>query len=693
MVSSWRVACVRIPRFPIGAAWHAARAVPGPLSADAPTTPSVNPSPGAASVSRPATTSIHPPRKPTVPIATQLALALTEQASHTSPHSHRANATANATANANSSIAGSTSTHGIGRAIADGGVPPNRPMESPLDANGRAKKSARALDNTTVAIPAPNRHWDALPRALADNTRLRAVSLAAGRAGIRAGMTLPEAQARCAALDVRAWDDHVVNDAVLAVTTAFLAASPQVTPVQGAPGMWWIGATGFDALGGENVLARALLSIAQRWHPDARVAIANSCVAARAATWAPQARSRVVRERDPLALPDGITCIPSGQCATYLAPAPLGLVPMDDELRDALRALGLRTVGALASLAPGDIERRWGAEGLTAWRLAQGDDARRPGLVRVEATRSTSVELPAAVESTAPVLFVLRAQLERLVRELVDDGRAAAAVSITLVLDAGRQWPLEEVGGDDAPRETVDASSLLSIPQRSITREVRPARPLARLEPLFDQCRALLERWVIPAPIIGVTVGIPATAPLAADQGDLLVPSWRDAAMNAESVFARLRAALDPDNAGDVVVRAVAGDAHKPEATGQWASADAMAQASAPVPVTSSGITDDDTHANAHAPAVLRLLDTPEVVDVEAPRGVPTAVWWRGRRLSIAHADGPERLSGDWWRADAFARDYWRCDAEDEGELLVYGESAANTITAPVRWFVQGWYD
>ncbi len=534
-----------------------------------------------------------------------------------------------------------------------------------------------------------------MPRALADNTHLRTVSLAAGRAGVRAGMTLPEAQARCAALDVRPWDNHVVNDAVLAVTTAFLAASPQVTPVQGAPGMWWIGASGFDALGGEDVLARALLAIAQRWHPDARVAIADSCVAARAATWAPQARSRVVRhnavrERDPLALPDGITCIPSGQCATYLAPAPLGLVPMDDELRDALRALGLRTVGMLASLAPGDIERRWGAEGLTAWRLARGDDTRRPGLVRVETTRSTSVELPAAVESTAPVLFVLRAQLERLVRELVNDGRSAAAVSVTLILDAGRQWPLEEVEGDDAPRETIDASSLLSIPQRSITREVRPARPLARLEPLFDQCRALLERWVIPAPIIGITVGIPATAPLAADQGDLLVPSWRDAAMNAESVFARLRAALDPDNTGDVVVRAVAGDGHKPEATGQWASADAMSQAAAPVLAASH----DSTADTVNAPAVLRLLDIPEVVDVEAPRGVPAAVWWRGRRLSIAHADGPERLSGDWWRADAFARDYWRCDAEGEGELLMYGESAVTSaIAAPMQWFVQGWYD
>lgn len=565
---------------------------------------------------------------------------------------------------------------------------------------------------------------------------------------MRAGMTLPEAHARCAALEVRAWDANAITDAVLAVTTAFLAASPQVTPVHGAPGMWWIGATGFTALGGEDTLARTLLTIAQQWHPDARVAIADSCVAARAATWAPRARrhkSTSVREHNPHTLPDGITCIPHGQCAAYLAPAPLGLVPMSSDVRDALQSLGLRTVGTLAALSPSDMEQRWGADGLAAWRLAHGDDPRRPGLVRVETPRSTSVELPVAVDSVEPVLFVLRAQLERLVRDLVNDGRAAAAVSVTLILDAGRQWPLDDVGTNveadggayevypetsndithtdasttthrpthapHAPREfpeTVAASHLLSIPQRSITREVRPARPLARTEPLFDQCRALLERWTIPAPIIGITVGIPATAPLAADQGDLLVPSWRDAAMNAESVFARLRAVLDPDNVGDVVVRAVAGDAHKPEATGTWVPADAIVQASAAVPearadtqqstAPAAANTAASTDTSTTAPAVLRLLDTPEMADVEAPHGAPAAVWWRGKRLSIAHADGPERISGDWWRADAFARDYWRCAADNEGELLMYAESAvkpgtANARTSTVRWFVQGWYD
>ena len=55
-------------------------------------------------------------------------------------------------------------------------------------------------------------------------------------------------------------------------------------------------------------------------------------------------------------------------------------------------------------------------------------------------------------------------------------------------------------------------------------------------------------------------------------------------------------------------------------------------------------------------------------------------------RLSLASADGPERLSGDWWRADAYARDYWRCVAEGEGELLLYHEAGS-------QWSLQGWYD
>jgi hypothetical protein len=308
----------------------------------------------------------------------------------------------------------------------------------------------------------------------------------------------------------------------------------------------------------------------------------------------------------------------------------------------------------------------------------------------------------------------MRALLERLVRELVEDGRAAASIAITLVLDAGRSWPLDDAPDVDASHTShAKADALLAIPHRTITREVRPARPSARFDPLFDQCRALLEKWTIPAPIIGVTLSIPATAPLAADQGDLLIASWRDAAMNAEAVFARLRTALDPDNVGDVIVHPVAGDSHRPEHAAHWESADAVELAKPESPSKDrSATTHDHTVSPAqsvlslHVPPnndgettstpgtsesmppvtpVLRLLDAPEVVDVEESAGLPDAVWWRGRRLTVTHADGPERLSGDWWREDSYARDYWRCGADGEGELLLYRETS--------QWYLQGWYD
>lgn len=474
-------------------------------------------------------------------------------------------------------------------------------------------------------------------------------------------MRVTEACARCAELDVRPWDHTAIDDAVLAGTTTLLTASPQVTPAVGTPGMWWVGATGFSALGGEEMLAKALLHIARQWHPDARVAIADSCVAARAATWVPQTQ---------------ITCVPPARCAQYLAAAPLGLLPIPTALREALHALGLRTIGALAALEASDVEARWGQEGLQAWRLAHGDDPRRPGLVRTEVARSTTVELPGVAESAAPVLFVVRAQLQRLLNDCVRDGRAAAAVAITLILDAGRYYPIEAI--DPTP----PSSHLLAVPQRTITREVRPARPLARLDPLFEQCRTLLERWNIPAPIIGVSLSIPVTAPLAADQGDLLVPSWRDAAMDAEAVFARLQAALDPEHRGDVIVRPEARDTHRVEESGAWVPADATAMAEAVLPVPPRTTA---TPPAIFASPVLRLLTTPENVRVVAPHAAPGMIWWRGRRITCREAHGPERLSGDWWRGDRYARDYWRCLSHDDGELLLYREG--------VHWYVHGWYD
>jgi len=552
------------------------------------------------------------------------------------------------------------------------------------DAGPPRTPSSSLPPSSAPPSPAPE-HWDEHPVALidADGKRLRAVTAAAGRFGVRAGMRPAEARALCADLVELPWDDVAIEAAITEASAALLSASPQVTPVDGAPGLWWVGASGFDPVGGERALAVELLRVAKRWHPRPRVAIAGSCVAARAATWAGASFDPRASERSL------VHVVPVGHDAAYLAPAPLALVPMDEELRAALHALGLRTVGALAALTAEDVERRWGDAGIRAWRLARADDLRRPVLARVETQPAVEVELASPSSTMEPVLFLVRAALDRLVQQLVAHGRAAAAVAITLTLDDAR-------------------GALVSEPVHTVTREVRPARPLARVAPLFERCRALLDRWTLSAPVCAVRVAIVAAAPLTGEQGDLLSASWRDIGA-ADAAIERLRSELGTD----AIVRAVYQDTHLPEKAGVWKDAlevepvartrDVVPPVHAPGPAASGPIESPHVARTTTAdgarvlqmvrePAPVpvttvahRALEPAEPVDVECDGEVPRVVTWRGHRIAVSRPIGPERLSGDWWD-DGYRRDYWRCESL-AGEFVVYLDRADDA------WRLQGWVD
>lgn len=591
MPSTSRIACVRIPRFPIGVVWHHATAS---ASAPLPTPPA-------------------PDEQLLLPMAWE----------GPSP-------------NANGGVQNRSS----------GGMPSSSTRST------HGPPAPRAADG--------HAHWDTRPIVLVDGQRVRTATAAAGRARIRAGMTIAEARSRCATLQVLPWDEDLIARAVTRATAAFVRASPQVTPATGAPGLWWVGAQGMDASGGEQVLGRQLASIARIWHPAARVAIADSCVAARAGTWETPHRATTHKRHEAGAAP-AIVIVPPGTCASYLAPAPLGLLTIDDDLRDSLHALGLHTIGDLARLPAEDVERRWGEVGIGAWRLAHGIDARRPGLTRLEAPRSVSTDLSASVETMEPVLFLVRAALDRLLTGLLADGRAAATLAITLVLD--------------------DARGPLPTGQpHTVTREVHLSQPLARAIPLLERCRALLDDWPLTAPVAGVRVAITATAPLTGAQGDLLAPAWRDPAA-ADAAFARLRATLG----SDAIVRPVARDSHRPEHAAVWERVEDTRPA-----------TDPGTRLpRLAAPvATFRQLDPPEPATVETTdelQATPRAIRWRDRWVRIRRATGPERLGGDWWQ-DTWERDYWRVEDADHGpDLVLYQDRA--TAQGSMAWFVHGWYD
>ena len=337
-------------------------------------------------------------------------------------------------------------------------------------------------------------------------------------------------------------------------------------------------------------------------------------------------------------------------------------------------------MGAFAQLPVADIERRWGDAGIAAWRLAHGDDPRRPVLARLDAHRSVTAELGGASDTMEPALFLVRAALETLVRDLARDGLAAAAVAITLHLDGGTQ-----VRDDLTPHDT-------------ITREVRPAHPLARVAPLFERCRALLSDWAIAAPICGVTVTLTNTVPATGEQGDLLDTGWRDPGA-ALAALERLRSTLGPGT----VMRPVLRDDHRAEYAGAWAELvdgdDAAVAAASAVAQKAVAARPDDraliTHVGAWlplfagdrqaTPAAMRLLETPHPVRItcdEAQR--PVAGVWQAHTFTVCDCTGPERVSGQWWRAP-FARDYWHLRTREAGTLLVYHEQEA--------WLLQGWYD
>lgn len=461
-------------------------------------------------------------------------------------------------------------------------------------------------------------------------------------------MTAAAARARCAELHLLPWDVACIGREVARASAAFLAVSPQVAPVRAKPGTWWVGAGGFEGTSGERGLATSLQTLARVWHPGACVAVADSCVAAQAATWSARAAT------GPLHLPPGTD-------ADYLAGVPVSLIPMDDEFRDALLALGLRTAGALARLDPLEVERRWGSDGLAAWRLARGTDHRRAFLSRVDDPREVAHEFTMSALTMEPVLFVVRAALDRLVRALAADGLAAAEVAITLTLDSGTS-ALPHTGAD-AP---------------SVTRVARPAYAVARPGPLFERCRVLLDGWsaTLDAPVRGVMVRITETAPAAAEQGDLLAASWHDPAA-VEAALERLRTTLGADS----VVRPTHRDSHAPERAGRWEAVERFRPA-IPRPATTSA-----REASSPPQRAIRLLDRPEAVTLALdPAGTPRTLTWRNRRFEIARTAGPERLSGEWWHAAPFKREYWQCESAGDGRVfLVYRE--------PGGWRVQGWHD
>lgn len=92
-------------------------------------------------------------------------------------------------------------------------------------------------------------------------------------------------------------------------------------------------------------------------------------------------------------------------------------------------------------------------------------------------------------------------------------------------------------------------------------------------------------------------------------------------------------------------------------------------------------------------PRPTRLLDPPEPVVATAllPDHPPAFFVWRKVRYKVAKADGPERITPEWWNGDksSFARDYYRVETEQGGRFWIFRDAPT---AEGGRWWMHGFF-
>jgi impB/mucB/samB family protein len=329
------------------------------------------------------------------------------------------------------------------------------------------------------------------------------VSAAAEAFGVRSGMRLGEALARCPTLALIPPDPAGVADAWERALVALEGIGAAVEPER--PGLACFDAAALRALHGG---LEGTIAAARRALPGpARIGAGPTRFCAVAAA----ARARARRAE----------VVPgSGAPAAraYLAGLPVGLLRARGQLADLpepLERLGISTLGELAALPRAAVADRFGRAGLIAHDLACGHDG--PLVPRVPGERlAESLELPEAV-SGPQLERALDLLIGRLLARRERRGRTLRAAVLSAVLVEGGTWR-----------------------ERAVFREALadPARMRLVLQPRLS---------LLPAPAESLRLAVERFGPPAADQRPLLedAAAARDARLREAVRQARAAAGAD----------------------------------------------------------------------------------------------------------------------------------------------------
>ena len=498
-----------------------------------------------------------------------------------------------------------------------------------------------------------------------ERARVVAATRPARKAGIRPGMSLPQARALLPDLVARARDPECEGAAQEALLEAAEGFSPRVEDGfgEGEGGVVYLDVTGIEShfsgegTGPEGEAGRALARAAEGVGLPARVGIAGSKLAARVAADEGGAPS----------------VVPPGQEAAFLAPLPLERLCPEVRLAATLERWGIRSAGELARLPEAQVASRLGETGRALHAVARGEDPRPLTPRRPPPSFREGMELEWPLVALEPFLFVARTALERLCRRLEGRGLACSRLELGLRLEP-----------DGHDRRSVE----LPAP----TTEARVLLTLVRLD---------LEARRPGAAVAGFAFTAHPNEPRAA-QLSLLGPATLAPDRLATTV-ARLFALLGPDRVGSP--RPV--DAHRPERfellpydppppppvrreprPGRGLLSVRALRPPVELEVIVAGGDDGgpgEPGAHRSSAAQGAPVDRWRLLSVRSsPRGGGGETPIAGR---VRVAAGPWRLEEGWWTEEPAERDYWDVELSGGGLYRIYRERRTGS------WYADGVYD
>ena len=267
-----------------------------------------------------------------------------------------------------------------------------------------------------------------VPAALApeagEEPLLGPVTAAAEAAGVKPGMRLGEALATCPSLVLVDRDPATVEREWEGVLRRLEDTGFAVDPVE--QGTVVFETKGVERLYGgvQPALERALAAVGSTWDP--RVGAADRRFTALAAA--------------SVARPGQILLVAAKEEEEFLEPLPLSLLPMTPNRYAELEGLGLRSLGELRRLPAGAVAERLGAEGRTAWRLAQGGRKARVRGRKPASELAEALTFPEAIANELTLRRALGSLLERLLARPERAGRPFRKLALVARLVDGGSW-------------------------------------------------------------------------------------------------------------------------------------------------------------------------------------------------------------------------------------------------------------